>query len=279
MKKLFFISILLIISFKMQAQINLDFSFPAPNSNSNALSIIKFGIAGDKYVYLDQVTNIIQIYGINQVLETTIHIPSFATFNFYSLLFITDNLFNTDANYEYLITVNGPEFSLHTVYILDQDSNILLSRDSVSYIYSPNYSTSNFTSIFPTIEGTKLIIKYPFGYDIFSLPGTLPCYECSNGAYTGYATDNGGNDGKFSLNASPNPANNLTRIDYSLPDGIKQGELVFYNLDGMEMKRFKVTSQFSYITVSTNDLRSGTYLYQLTTSSGTSGSKKLVVIK
>jgi hypothetical protein len=80
-------------------------------------------------------------------------------------------------------------------------------------------------------------------------------------------------------NPYPNPTDNLTRIDYQLPDGIKQGELVFYNTMGTEVKRFKVTNTFSFIYVSAHDLASGTYYYNLQTSAGASDGKKMVVIR
>src|SRR6185369_1363143 len=103
---------------------------------------------------------------------------------------------------------------------------------------------------------------------------------CSNGVYTGNIVGSSPNDNRYSLsNPYPNPTSNLTRIDYQLPNGVKQGEIVFFNMSGTEVKRFKVTSTFSFINVSAKDLPSGTYYYALETSSGKSEGKKMVVIR
>ena len=130
-------------------------------------------------------------------------------------------------------------------------------------------------------EGTKMILKQQHdGYDIYSLPGSFPCYECSNGLYTGNFSPSDGNENRSTIgNAYPNPTSNQTRIDYKLPDGITQGEIIFYDTMGVEVKRFKVTGVFNFIYVSAKDLASGTYYYNLQTSAGGSNGKKMVVIR
>ncbi len=80
-------------------------------------------------------------------------------------------------------------------------------------------------------------------------------------------------------NAYPNPAKNTTRIDYTLPDGVNNGVIVFYDLQGNEIKRFKVDKTFDHLLVSTADLSSGTYYFQLQTALQNSEGKKIVVIK
>jgi hypothetical protein len=80
-------------------------------------------------------------------------------------------------------------------------------------------------------------------------------------------------------NAYPNPNNGSTQIDYSLPPGLNEGEIVFYDLQGTEVKRFKVDRTFTTLLVSTKELAAGTYYYQLQTTGDSSGGKKMVVIK
>ncbi|MBC8046684.1 MAG: T9SS type A sorting domain-containing protein [Fimbriimonadaceae bacterium] len=77
----------------------------------------------------------------------------------------------------------------------------------------------------------------------------------------------------------PNPSVNTTRIEYKLPEGIYSGEIVFYDLQGKEIKRFKVDSTFDSLSISTSEIPAGTYYYQLQTSTENSEGKKMVVIK
>jgi uncharacterized repeat protein (TIGR03803 family) len=83
----------------------------------------------------------------------------------------------------------------------------------------------------------------------------------------------------ININIYPNPNNGSAKIDYTLPPGVNEGEIVFYNLQGMEVKRFKVDRTFNTLLISTKDIAAGTYYYQLQTSGESSGGKKMVVIK
>lgn len=283
MKNSFFVSLFVVFSFgASQAQINLEYSIPAPDAFS--FSIVKFGYAGDKYVLIEQFyDNTIQIFSLNNVLEKTITIPPAVINNYYSIYYISDNLFDLDSSIEFLVNKPLPPYGfISSTYIVKEDESILLTVDSA---YHGNYQNPNliseFADIFPTPAGTKLILKKNnYGYFVYSLPGSLPCYECSDGEFTGNTpiVNHNQNHNRLS-NPSPNPTSNLTRIDYQLSNGIKQGELIFYNTMGTEVKRFKITSTFSFIHVSAQDLPSGTYYYILETSAGVSEGKKMVVIR
>jgi len=77
----------------------------------------------------------------------------------------------------------------------------------------------------------------------------------------------------------PNPANKFTRIDYKLPEDVSFGEIVFYDVLGMEVNRIKVNHGTANIKLSTGDFSPGTYYYNLQLPGKTTGGKKLVVIK
>jgi hypothetical protein len=79
-------------------------------------------------------------------------------------------------------------------------------------------------------------------------------------------------------NASANRANGATRIRYTLPDGISEGEIAFYNMKSIKVKRFKVDRTFDTLLISTSDPPAGTYYYQFQAGGQTSEGKKLVVI-
>ena len=77
----------------------------------------------------------------------------------------------------------------------------------------------------------------------------------------------------------PNPSRDFTKIDYKLPDNERYGEILFYTVDGKEVKRYKVDNTFNTLLINNSDLPSGTYLYHLITPSNTTSAKKMLVIK
>ena len=82
-----------------------------------------------------------------------------------------------------------------------------------------------------------------------------------------------------SLILYPNPSNGSVRLQYQLPKNEKDGELILYNLQGAEQKRYKIDNTFKDILLDNTQLPAGTYFYQLQTKKGAVGTKKMVVIK
>ena len=120
-----------------------------------------------------------------------------------------------------------------------------------------------------------MILSYANGQaKVFSLPGTLSAYiaEANNNLLATQMQSS-------VSNPYPNPAVNTTKIDYTLQEGINEGEIVFYDLQGNEVKRFKVDKTFNTLLISTADIAAGTYYYQLQTAAQNSEGKKMVVIK
>ncbi len=80
-------------------------------------------------------------------------------------------------------------------------------------------------------------------------------------------------------NAYPNPSNGITRISFTLPEGISNGEIVLFDLSGQEVKRFGVNNSADHILISANEFSAGIYYYRLQTASHNSEAKKLIVIE
>ncbi len=81
------------------------------------------------------------------------------------------------------------------------------------------------------------------------------------------------------LKIFPNPSQNMSTIEYSLPQGVNNGEIIIYNIAGVEVKKIAITSITSKIELDNATLQSGTYFYRLITCKGLVGTKKMVVIK
>jgi type IX secretion system substrate protein len=80
-------------------------------------------------------------------------------------------------------------------------------------------------------------------------------------------------------NIYPNPSNGNTTIEFNLPQGVNTGQLVIYNMQGVELKRYTVDNTFHTLLLNNSEFHAGTYFYQLQTASGASGAKKMIVIK
>jgi hypothetical protein len=264
MKKLIAILIISIAFHTANAQITFESSY---NSNHGYPRLIHLSSSGYKYCEIGDTT---RLYNLNHSLWKTINlfIPS-GFYNMYDDWNVSDQLFNSDTLIEVLYLVNGPYASART-YVINEAGSILFQLAS-------SYAT------YPTImnDGTNFkLVAYDSTsskYNVYGLPGTLPCNLC--GGTVGIPVNNSvGNNGMIS-NPFPNPTNDKTTINYELPEGINQAKIVFYDIMGHYVKEFVVDRNFKDLQISNIDLAAGTYYYQLQTSKEMSGGKKLIVVK
>ncbi len=279
MKKILFLA-LLAFGMSARGQITLEDTYDSASSlggNNDQLMMINFAVSGKQYVNINRVGKTIKIYNLNHSLIKSI---SFASFpqdanNQAYFLYFSENLFSTDSKVAF-IYVYYPFNGFYSTQIRDEDCALLFQADSAGPSVINTVIQQQFP-IFETPSGTKMILSYKNVHDqakIFSLPGTL----------TSSINEENNNllamqNKSFLSNPYPNPTQNSTKIDYTLPDSVNEGEIVFYNLQGTEVKRFKVDKTFSTLLVSTADIAAGTYLYQLVTSVQSTEGKKMVVIK
>lgn len=278
MKKIITI-LLFVVTISSNAQITLETTYPT--GGVNYLRLVKLSSSGDKYVINDNTT--ITLYNLNHTVFKTITIPTFSTgINHCQIYYLSEELFNTNsADVEYFINYTGTtNQSLGHCAVVDELGNILFARDSTVISGGLGYGNEDF--IVPTANGTKMIIWSNLYTNnngwVYSLPGTLPCHDCTNGVTSSRTTVNN-NLQANEIKNYPNPATNETTVAYSLPQGVTNADLVFYNITGQEVKRFKVTNAFKDILISTADLEAGTYYYQIQAPGINSSGKKMVVIK
>lgn len=81
----------------------------------------------------------------------------------------------------------------------------------------------------------------------------------------------------FNFTIFPNPAFKNISITCSFPDRFKKGDLVIYNVYGVEIKRYKLNANFSDLLINTSEFAPGTYLYKVITSPKESRTKKLII--
>lgn len=219
---------------------------------------VKFHNIGEKYFVHEKTNSKIKIYNLNHSIYKTIDIPASQPSQYYTVLLLSDKLFNIDSDIEFVINNNKSTPEFFKVY--KEDGTELLSLQNFSVYEEDNY-------IFNTANGTKLVV------------GTDSCKVYNlGGSYIGSINRNNFKNGNI-FDSYPNPTNNFTRIDYQLPSEINEGLIIIYDTNGNQVKFFNVDNSFDHLMLTTTDLQSGTYYYSLKTKNGISNTKKMIVIK
>jgi hypothetical protein len=279
MKKVFW----LIVFF---TALNFSFSFGQINyeaTYNNYIVLKYFNHTSPKWM-TRPTTNDVYLYNLNHSLYRHIVIP--AQSQYFNFCYLTEDLFDTDStNFEYLLSI-GNFNNTCFVKIYREDGTLLFQRDSALFALTAITANSDYQdNIIVTDSGTKMVlpIQNPSNSrtEIYLLPGHLPCkMTCSEHVVSeGLPTEIKETTQKNFNNPYPNPTSSQIHIPYSIPDGETQGEIIFYDMAGAEVKRFKVDRTFSDLILSTTDLTAGSYYYQLITAHSKSEGKKLIVIK
>jgi hypothetical protein len=281
MKKLF-ILLMLIASLSSYAQITLENTYPTGSVIKDYVRLVKLSSSGYKYAANNN--SVLTLYNLNHTVFRTIPFPTFPNGLMSSsaavvrTYYISEELFNTNpSDVEYLLFYTDTN-SVGHIYVYDEIGTVLFSKDTVTILGSAiGYLNEDFISYTPS--GCKMVIsaRYSGAASVYSLPGFLPCHDCTNGVVsTGIPS---GSIQEEKISNYPNPSIDQTKIEYNFPPGTTSGDIVFYDMRGQEIKRFNVTNAFQNITVSTTDMQAGTYYYQLEAQSGFKAGKKMIVIK
>ncbi len=258
------------------------------NDSFRVAIIYPFQHAGIKLVYQDLDSDPVRIYNLNNTLYKTITPPIIG-----HVFYLSEDLFDNDpTTLEYAIEIVDNN-NMHSTRIYRENGTLLFSGDTLVFDYINHYTVSygtNISPIFNTDSGTFMSLnKYTTGnwsvsppYQVlYKLPGTLFCAACDGSNFpathiTGIRDPGNGNN--MELRAFPNPSNNKTKIYYSLPEGVLEGDLILFDLLSQEKKRIRVNRYSPFIEVSTSDIAAGNYFYRIETSKGISQGKQQVVV-
>jgi hypothetical protein len=131
------------------------------------------------------------------------------------------------------------------------------------------------------LNGNFKLWYYPRTYaglgsaQIYALPGSLPCNQCS--LSTGIIQP-AGTSGKAGLLAYPNPFTNSLEIEYDLLTD-QHGLLKLATIEGKELLSYPLSKQTDKIYLNTNDLPRGTIIVTIYGSNQQAVSTKVVKIK
>ena len=263
MKKTIYILALTLVTMTTNAQITLENSYPSMPT------IVHLSLSGYKYCVFGDTT---KLYNLNHSLWKSInlYVPSGGYLEpnsgYHS---ISEELYNSDTLIEILYLVEIPPTSA-SVYVTNETGSILFQEAS-GYGQAPQIVNDGIDFKMMVFDSTTS------RWNVYGLTGTLPCNLC--GGTLGITEHNSNGNKQMISNPYPNPTNDKTTINYELPEGINQGKLICYDITGNIVKAFIVDRTFKNLQISNSDLASGTYYYQLQTTMGASGGKKLVIIK
>ncbi|RYD54877.1 MAG: T9SS type A sorting domain-containing protein [Sphingobacteriales bacterium] len=231
MKKLFFISGLILACISTRAQVaTLVKSYNAP--------VLADNTGGEGYKYWQYDNGQVIIYNTDHTLYKKVAING-APKNISGYPYISTNVFNTDSKVEFMFSILGT--GGNTGYIYNEDGQELQRFENMLV-----YEVKNIDN-----KATLIISKYNGGgTDIYHLQGK----------YTGLKPEakEQGQTGIY-----PNPVDNAATITYTLPDGVHTGTLSIYAVNGVLVKQMTVTDQFNDVLIQRGDMAPGSYYYQV----------------
>ena len=270
----------IVIGLSAKAQITLDHTFSYVSQFYSG-QVIVFSSNGTKIMMNDTGTNQVKLYNTDYTLWKTINIPAAPTgYKWYGAVStISDNLFNSDILVELVVTYSKYDgttipYYFYKSHIINETGTVILDLGNVNgvQVHDIDGSYKLYAEHWNFDTGA---IQTTYTYDIYSLPGTMPCGQCGSLGVERTAGEN-----RESLSgAVPNPNAGDATINYQLPVGVAQGTITIYNTGGQVMKTYLVGNNFTSINISSANLPSGVYYYNLSGPGITPMGNKMVVIK
>lgn len=275
MKPIFF-TLIFVFGFILNSkgQVILEATYDSASTN---LYMINLEISGQKYVKVTKTVNnrFIYLFNLDHSPWKTIDCNSFPfvthpmsgpIYNF-SVLYITESLFDNDNGLEFLFTLSNSPGEYTGIY--NEDGTIIFSQNGAYPGVTLNIPIVN-VPIYNTPSGTKLILSFPYTLEakVYSLQGTLSTPELINNSVF-----------DESLNIFPNPTSGSTTIEYTLPKNTTTGNIEIYDLNGKFIKSYLVENTRKNIIINNGEIPSGTYIYNLNASGNILESRKIIIIK
>ena len=285
--KILFTFFIALLYMKINGQIILEHAYDSASTHANGspavssqLMIVKLEVSGNRYMNINRHGKYISIYDMNHSLLKTIDFsifPQALSANFQYISYISEQLFDLDSGIEFMYLANDGGTPYTGIY---NDDGTLIFSDSGAALTFVQFPSQQYP-IYNTSQGTKMILSYqdnsglPEQAKVFSLPGTL---SNAIAEANGQLMQQQGVQGQLS-NLYPNRSNGAVTLQYELPKGEQYGEIILYNMQGAEVKSYKVDNTFKDILLDNTMLPAGTYFYQLQCGNGAVGSRKMVIIR
>lgn len=290
MKKIIFTLICLAGILNLSSQITLEHTYPnagyfcsisiGPSvvTGAKPFYMVSLEVSGQKYVSIDSQNQSITFYNLDHSFYKSISYSAVPLLGNQApdveklgatLLYISEKLFDTDNQIEFMYTVNNQ--SGCTTQIVNEDGSIILSANNEAPLVKSTQHNQSYP-IYNTPVGTKMILsRRDSTAKVYSLGGTFTELVKNNNIFSENA----------SLGLYPNPANKGRQValEYNLPNEIKYAELVIHDELGKEIVRYTIANEMDKIIIDTDLFSAGIYYYTVVSNAKIIGTKKSILIE
>jgi hypothetical protein len=273
--------LLFILHLKGKAQITLDTIVHPWNLIGYDFYHVQISNNETKFYFEDSLNNTFSLYNMDFtpfLLNVAVPEPYSPSVKGYEVIYLSRALFDCDTtNIEYAYAAQGGNPNNRTFYIMRTDGTQLFRLDSAiaPYLLGTLNGSQDVRPIINTSDGAKLFLYYPQNTNnlhIYSLCGILPepldVFDFSNGRLNSPM-----------VKVFPNPSATTLTFQISLPDNMKEYELVIINENAVEKRREKINPGLSNCVIDVGDFNSGTYYYSLCTKTNAHQSGKFIITK
>jgi hypothetical protein len=232
-------------------------------------AVVKLETLGYKYYLMDVPANQVRIYNMDHSVYKTISCTIPNGYYLGDVKYVSQNLFNTDSQIELVyiyykyVTASTPYY-IYGAKVVNESGSNLISIDGAQYIY-----------VNKTGDAEYKLFAYCFDYSVFPEKVWTNIYSIAGVPVFSASISDKQQD--VLLNAWPNPATEVIRLEYELPANVKSASLNIYDTSGRKIKDFAIDSHSDHIAMNVNDLAAGTYLYNIEYNNQRTSSKKIVV--
>jgi len=261
MKKIVLLVFLVGYTCAASAQITLEKTY------NYSTSIVELENQGYKYYLMDVPNEQCRIYNLDHSLFKTINCNVPGNFYLADIKFVSQNLFDNDAGIEILCVFyryySSGQYYEYNSKIINDDGSLITSINGAQYNY-----------INQTGENEYKLFSYCFDYSVFPEKAWTNIYGLPGEAVSSSLISSAENN---FMEAFPNPASNIVKVEYSLPDNVNDGILYLIDNSGRQTKTFRIDNHTNHLNLNVNDFKSGIYHYFIEYNNNRTASKKLVI--
>lgn len=233
-------------------------------------TVVKLETLGYKYYLMDVPNSQVRIYNMDHSLFKTINCSVPTGYYLAEIKYVSENLFNSDSQielaytyYKYVATPTS-YYYMYGAKVINETGTVLQPIDGAQYLY-----------VNKTGDTEYKLFAYCFDYSVSPEKVWTNIYNISGIPVISASISDKQQD--VLLNAWPNPATEVIRLEYELPASVKSASLNVYDTSGRKVKNFAIDSHSDHIAMNVNDMAAGTYLYNIEYDNQRTISKKIVV--